>query len=43
MDSAFGALSFEMFGRFEGGITDAEALFDFEMTAMSDYLGLRAT
>lgn len=39
----FGALSFEMFGRFEGGITDAGALFDFEMTAMSDYLGLRAT
>lgn len=37
----FGALSFELFGRFEGGITDADALFDFEMRAMSDYLGLR--
>lgn len=37
----FGALSFEMFGRFAGGITDADALFAFEMTAMSDYLGLR--
>lgn len=37
----FGALSFEMFGRFEGGITDGDALFTFEMTAMSDYLGLR--
>ena len=38
----FGALSFELFGRFEGGITDADALFDFEMRAMSDYLGLRS-
>lgn len=37
----FGALSFEMFGRFAGGITDPDALFTFEMTAMSDYLGLR--
>ena len=37
----FGALSFELFGRFEGGITDADALFEFEMRAMSDYLGLR--
>ncbi|MBO1756435.1 TetR/AcrR family transcriptional regulator [Allobranchiibius sp. CTAmp26] len=38
----FGALSFELFGRFEGGITDADALFEFEMRAMSDYLGLRS-
>ena len=37
----FGALSFELFGRFEGGITDADAHFDFGMRAMSDYLGLR--
>ncbi|NYJ75756.1 TetR/AcrR family transcriptional regulator [Allobranchiibius huperziae] len=37
----FGALSFELFGRFEGGIEDPGALFEFEMRAMSDYLGLR--
>lgn len=37
----FGALSFEMFGRFAGGITEPDALFTFEMEAMSDCLGLR--
>jgi AcrR family transcriptional regulator len=36
----FGALSFELFGRFDQTILEREAWFDVQMTAMADYLGL---
>ncbi len=39
----FGAISFELFGRFSGGEdggVEGAALFDFQVRAMADYLGL---
>lgn len=36
----FGAISFELFGRLQNGITDYEAWFDHQLKAMAKYLGL---
>jgi AcrR family transcriptional regulator len=36
----FGQISFEVFGRFDGVVQDAEALFDHTVTIMAELLGL---
>jgi AcrR family transcriptional regulator len=36
----FGALNFELFGRFDTTIRERAGWFDLQMTAMADYLGL---
>jgi AcrR family transcriptional regulator len=36
----FGTLSFELFGRLTGAVTDYDAFFDHQLKAMSSYLGL---
>jgi AcrR family transcriptional regulator len=36
----FGSLSFELFGRLTGGITDYEAYFDHQLRVMATYIGL---
>ena len=36
----FGALSFELFGRLTGAVTDYEAYFDHQLRAMAEFMGI---
>jgi len=36
----FGSLSFELFGRLTGAITDYESYFDYQLKTMAGFLGL---
>lgn len=36
----FGAISFELFGRLQNGITDYETFFDYQLRAMAAHVGL---
>jgi len=38
----FGQISFEVFGRFEGVVTNGEVLFDYAITTMLDMVGMAA-
>ena len=38
----FGQISFEVFGRFEGVVTNGEVLFDYAITTMLDMVGIAA-
>jgi len=38
----FGQISFEIFGRFEGVVTNGEVLFDYAITTMLDMVGMAA-
>ncbi len=38
----FGQISFEVFGRFEGVVTNGEVLFDYAVTTMLDMVGMAA-
>lgn len=38
----FGQISFEVFGRFEGVVTNGEVLFDYAITTMLDMVGMTA-
>ncbi|WP_027342659.1 TetR/AcrR family transcriptional regulator [Hamadaea tsunoensis] len=37
----FGSISFELFGRYGPGVTDAGAILDHQLAEMADYMGLK--